>query len=69
MFEMLAGHPPFEGENISAVFMQILRDPFPSIRERHPDVPEALAQLIERATARAPSERLASVGELLSALS
>lgn len=56
LFEMLAGHPPFQGDNPLVVMHQALNDPLPALP--HPgDAPEGLANVVARALQRDRSTR------------
>jgi serine/threonine-protein kinase len=61
LFELLTGHPPFEGDNFVAVAMQHVNQPVPSILERRPDCPPRLARAVERALAKGSGERFPSM--------
>ena len=61
-FELLAGRPPFGGASPRAVLLAHLAEPVPSLRALRPEVPAALAATLERALAKDPTARHASVG-------
>jgi serine/threonine-protein kinase len=55
--EMLTGQPPFRrNENIALMWAQLSESP-PSLRERRPELPEAIDRVISRALAKSPAER------------
>ena len=74
LFEMLTGEAPFASQKggMAKMWAQLNAEP-PSVRERRPDVPPALEEVIRRAMAKAPDARptaaafraavLAAVGE------
>jgi len=64
LYLMLCGSPPFTG-NRAAVILSHVHDPFPPLQERAPDVPEAVAELVQRCLAKDPEERPGSATELL----
>ena len=68
LYEMLAGDPPFSGINAQAVLARKAADPVPRLRTVRPEVPPWLEQAIERALARAPADRFATVEEFAAAL-
>jgi len=68
LYEMLAGDPPFSGVNGQAILARKAVDPVPRLRTVRPDVPPPLEQVIERALARAPADRFATVAEFAAAL-
>jgi len=67
-YHMLAGTPPFDGENALAVAMQHFNSEAPSLRTIRPDVPEKLIDVIEKMMAKKPGERHQDAKELLKAL-
>jgi serine/threonine protein kinase len=68
LFEMLVGHPPFEGgEAISVSFRQVHEAP-PPLEAIRPDVPPALAALVERLLAKDPNQRPRSADEVVTML-
>ena len=64
LYELLAGEPPFAGDNFVTVAMQHVTEPVPSLVERRPDVPPRVASLVDRALAKHPAERFPSMEEL-----
>ncbi|HEV2656200.1 MAG TPA: hypothetical protein VGT82_14635, partial [Ktedonobacteraceae bacterium] len=65
MYEMLCGHPPFEGENVFAVMnLHVSQDP-PSILECNPNLSPSLATVVMRAIRRDPEKRYKSMQEVL----
>jgi eukaryotic-like serine/threonine-protein kinase len=68
LFELLTGRVPFTGENPVAVAMQHIHEPAPSVLELRPDVPARVALALERALAKAPGERFASMSAFVDEL-
>lgn len=68
LYELLAGAPPFTGESVGEVLAAILESKPPHIRERRPDVPDALEQVIAKCLVNNRDERIASAGDLATAL-
>lgn len=68
LYECLAGRPPFVHANEFMVLRQHLAEKPVSLAQLVPGVPEAMAQAIERALAKAPEERWQSAGEMRKAL-
>jgi serine/threonine-protein kinase len=68
VYEMLAGQPPFTGATAQAILARKATDPVPPLRTVRPDVPQVMAQVIERALARQPRDRFATVAEFAAAL-
>jgi hypothetical protein len=56
-YEMLAGRPPFTGENAVAVAVAHMQAEPPPLRQVAPDVPEHLAMACHRALSKDPARR------------
>ena len=69
LYECLAGTPPHVAESEHALMFKILHETPRSLAELCAGVPEALANVVDRALAREPERRYASAAELRSALS
>ncbi len=67
LFEMLAGRPPYVG-GLATVLGQILAAPVPPLRAFRPDAPAWLEAVCDRAMAKNPAERFASMAEFADAL-
>jgi len=65
LYEMLCGHPPFEGENIFAIMNQHVSQDPPSILSMNPHISPALATVVMRAIRRDQEKRYQSVSDLL----
>jgi serine/threonine protein kinase len=63
LYELLTGEVPFAGDNFVAVAMRHINDPPPSILEKRPDVPPRVAAAVERALAKDPKERWATMAD------
>ncbi len=57
IFEMLAGHPPFQTDNPVEMLVATSRSAIPAVRERRPDAPAWLEAIIRRAIAAQPEDR------------
>ena len=60
LYEMLAGEPPFAGPTVQALFAKQLTAPVPSVRSARSEVPEWVDDVIGRALAKSPDDRIAS---------
>jgi serine/threonine protein kinase len=67
-YQMLAGELPFKASNTPAMLMKHLSDPLRPIRTVRPEVPPALASLIERTLAKKPHQRWRDAAEFRDAL-
>jgi len=68
LYEMLAGHPPFQGAYAEALSYAIRHDTPPPLREGRPEIPEEVEQLVFRALHKDAGVRFASGRELARAL-
>ena len=57
LFEMLAGHPPFQGESVFEVFEAHRSRPLPDLAAARPELPPRLVRLVQRLCAKAPEDR------------
>jgi hypothetical protein len=57
LFELLAGHPPFQGETPFEILDQHRRNPLPDLAALRPDVPSDLLDLIQRLCRKDPEQR------------
>ncbi len=65
LFELITGDVPYDGENFVAVAMQHVHQPAPSALDRRPDCPPRLDLVVQRAMAKDPEDRHASMAELV----
>jgi serine/threonine-protein kinase len=68
VFEMLAGHPPFQGANVLATLARHATEAPPRIRAEVGDVSHACEQALLRALAKDPAQRFPTAGEFVKAL-
>lgn len=64
LFELLTGKVPFEGETAVSIALKHFREEIPSVREQNKEIPQALENVIIKATAKEPAERSNSVNEM-----
>jgi serine/threonine-protein kinase len=68
MYEVLAGHKPFEAETMHSVLFQVLdQEPAP-LRQWIPDIPLPVSQVVEKALNKEPQNRYQGAGEMRTAL-
>jgi hypothetical protein len=65
LYELLAGRPPFLARDVEAVCLQHVRDPVPPLASPYGPLPPAIVKLVERALAKSPAQRFASMLALL----
>jgi predicted ATPase/DNA-binding SARP family transcriptional activator/pimeloyl-ACP methyl ester carboxylesterase len=68
LYELLAGHPPFEGQQLMTVLSNILHAPVPDITDIRSDVPPPLADLLRRMLLKDRDERIASMRQVAAEL-
>jgi serine/threonine-protein kinase len=61
LYELLTAEVPFPGENFVAVAMRHINEPPPPIRDKRPDVPPRVEAAVQRAMAKDPEDRFASM--------
>lgn len=69
LYELLAGTRPFRGSSAGEIVMGITRRPPPHLRSIRPEIPQDLADTVERALEKSLHRRFQSVAELARALS
>ena len=68
LYEMLAGEPPFSGRTPQAVIARHLLERVPSLEIVRPGISPGVREAIERALAKSPADRFATVQEFIAAL-
>ena len=68
MYFMCTGHPPFRADSTPAVLRRVCDDRPRPLREVNPDVPDWLAEVIDRLLAKEAGERFASATEVAEVL-
>jgi tRNA A-37 threonylcarbamoyl transferase component Bud32 len=68
LYELLTGEVPYPADSFMAVAMRHLRDPVPSVRDRRPDVPDRVDEIVARAMAKRPENRFPSTEAMMAAI-
>ena len=63
-YEMLTGHIPYDGDSAVTIALQHFQKPLPSIIAENPNVPQALENVVIKATAKKLTDRYQSVAEM-----
>ena len=63
-YELLSGSLPFRGENAVEIALKHMREPLPSLREDHPEIPQSIENIIRKATAKNPKNRYETAREM-----
>jgi eukaryotic-like serine/threonine-protein kinase len=69
LFEMLTGGVPFEADSQVGVAMKHVNEELPDVQKERPEISAATALVVERATAKDPTQRYADIGEMIDDLS
>ncbi|WP_367294108.1 Stk1 family PASTA domain-containing Ser/Thr kinase [Levilactobacillus brevis] len=73
LYELLTGTVPFEGETAVSIVLKHFQSEIPSVRDLDPRIPQALENVVLKATAKRPSDRytdsLSMADDLRTALS
>lgn len=64
LYELIMGQVPFGGENAVAVALKHFQEPTPSMRQQNIEIPQALENVVMRATAKDARDRYKSVVEM-----
>jgi serine/threonine-protein kinase len=68
LYQMLTGHVPFTGSSPYAIVIQHIQKNLPLIHVSHPNIPSAVDDVLQKATAKQPTERFLSAGAMAQAL-
>ena len=64
LYEMLTGDVPFDGESAVSIALKHFQEDVPSIKAYYHNVPQALENVVFKATAKNPEDRYRSVDEM-----
>ncbi|HNN91283.1 MAG TPA: serine/threonine-protein kinase, partial [Pseudomonadota bacterium] len=64
LYDLLSGTAPFEDESIVNVLLKVLNDDVRPLRDKHPDVPEALDVIVGKCLNKEPAQRYQTAQEL-----
>lgn len=68
VFELLAGHPPYEDADLRTLCMKHLQAPIPAVESPHGPLPPKLADVVTTCLQKAPHARFPSMRALLATL-
>jgi serine/threonine-protein kinase len=68
LYELLANRKPFEADNLTAVFFNVLQQEPESLRQRSADLPESVERIVLKALSKEPQLRFQNVTDLQKAL-
>ena len=64
LYELITGSVPFNGDSAVAIALKHAQEPIPSIKEKDVKVPQALENVVLKATAKDPRDRYASASAM-----
>ncbi|ASE34424.1 Stk1 family PASTA domain-containing Ser/Thr kinase [Mammaliicoccus sciuri] len=64
LYELLTGHPPFNGETPVSVAIKHIQEELPSIRKERPSIPQSIENVIMKATRKEKSLRYRDTDEM-----
>ena len=64
LYEMLTGTVPFEGETAVSIALKHFQSEIPSVRDIDPRIPQALENVVLKATAKRPADRYTDVASM-----
>ncbi len=64
LFQLLTGSLPLRGDSMAALMYQIANQPAPSVRERRPELPQELADILSKTLSKSPSQRYQTGAEI-----
>ncbi|MDO0955847.1 Stk1 family PASTA domain-containing Ser/Thr kinase [Mammaliicoccus sciuri] len=64
LYELLTGHPPFNGETPVSVAIKHIQEELPSIRKERPSIPQSIENVIMKATRKEKSQRYRDTNEM-----
>jgi len=68
LFETLTGRSLYRRQTEAATMRAVIMDPVPTLKERLPDVPDELDQILQKALAKEPGDRFATAEEFANEL-
>ncbi|MDO4912362.1 MAG: Stk1 family PASTA domain-containing Ser/Thr kinase [Lactobacillus sp.] len=64
LYELLTGQVPFSGESAMAVALKHAQEKVPTIRKNHPEITQALENVVLKAMSKNPANRYATIDEM-----
>ncbi|MCS4486217.1 Stk1 family PASTA domain-containing Ser/Thr kinase [Staphylococcus americanisciuri] len=64
LYEMLTGEAPFKGETAVSIAIKQIQEPVPNATEAHPNIPQALSNVVLKATEKEQGNRYKTVSEM-----
>lgn len=64
LYELLSGEVPFDGESAVSIALKHFQNDMPSLKDKDASLPQALENIVLRATAKEPKHRYQSIAEM-----
>ncbi len=64
LYEMLVGKPPFSGETAVGIAIKHIQDPMPNATDKRSEIPQALSNVVLKATEKDKADRYLAVNEM-----
>ena len=64
MYELLTGSVPFKGDNAVEIALKHIKESIPSVKEVNPDIPNSVANIVKKSTAKNIKNRYADAREM-----
>ena len=68
LYELLAGNPPFDSDQLTTTIVQILNDSAPDLMQVRSDIPQGLADLVQHMLIKQPNQRIGSIRQVAAVL-
>ena len=68
LYQLIAGHPPFEGEAVTELVLKVATEPPIPLRNFRPDAPEGLEKVLGKCLEKDRNKRYQTIGEMAVAL-
>ncbi len=68
LYQMLTGEPPYRGDSPIALIIQHVEAPIPSVRDKRPDVPPSVDEIVRTCLAKDVRDRYATPADLIAAV-
>jgi serine/threonine-protein kinase len=68
LYQMLTGEPPYTGSSPLELILQHVEAPIPSVRDKQPDVPLSVDEIVRKCMAKKLQDRYATPADLIAAI-
>lgn len=68
LYQMLTGEPPYTGSSPVELIIQHVEAPIPSVRDKRPDVPPSVDEIVRKCMAKKVQDRYATPADLIAAI-